>query len=190
MASFAGALMVARTDPGPGRRLAGGGKLAHVIAEFSEDLFRAASRHTGNRVEAVERGRHRLRGLGDPTIEIANLVFEKLQMCEQVPEQERVVCGDASDEYLLQCRAFLPQPALRQSGQRHRIALAGNEGLEHRPPRGAEHVGGDVSKLDVGGLEHLLYAIGLSTMCLDQLASGAREFTQFTLRSGRDKAAT
>ena len=99
------------------------------------------------------------------------------------------MCGEASDEYLLQCRPFLPQLALRQSGQHHRIALAGNEALEHRPPRGAEHVGGDVSQLDVGGLEHLLYAIGLSTMCRDQLASGARELTQFTLRSGLDKAA-
>src|SRR5712691_6568461 len=101
----------------------------------------------------------------------SNLLFEKLKVVEQTPQQERVMIGEASDEYLRKCSAFVAQPALRQVRQGHRVAFARHERLEHGASRCAEHIRRDVAQLDVGGLKDLLYAIGRLAMDLDQLTT-------------------
>ena len=116
-------------------------KLLDVVGELSDDLFRAAPGDAGNRVDTVERGRHRLCRRGDSTIEVANLGFEKLEMGEQTAQQERVVLREASDEHLFQRLAFIFEAPQCQPGQSGWLTLPGDEGLEHRPAGRSEHLG-------------------------------------------------
>ena len=115
--------MIAGTNSSPGCGIAGSGKLPHVVAEFGDDLLRTASTDTGNRVEVLKRGCQRRRGVSDPTIKISNLLFEKLEVSEQTAEEERVMIGEASDEHLRQCGAFVAQPPLCQLRQRRRTCF-------------------------------------------------------------------
>jgi hypothetical protein len=72
--------VIAGTDPGLGRGIASGRKLPHVVTELGEDLVRASARNTGNRIQVLERSGHQLSGVRDPTIELTNLLFDKLEV--------------------------------------------------------------------------------------------------------------
>src|SRR5262249_38651428 len=53
--ALAGTLVVARAETRPGSRMAGGGKAAHVTAEFGDDRLGGAAGHPRDGVEARDR---------------------------------------------------------------------------------------------------------------------------------------
>jgi hypothetical protein len=73
-------------------------------------------------------------------------------------------------------RAFVLQSTSGEGCQSVRVALTGEEGAEHGPSRDTEYVRGDVTQLDVGGLQNFLDAIGLRTVAVDQLTTRPGEF--------------
>ena len=83
-------------------------------------------------------------------------------MREDVADDQRVMGGEAPGERLLERGDLFAQLALGQLGQHLGIAGAGDQGLEHRPPRGAEHVGGHERQLHARVFEHLVQTVGLA----------------------------
>ena len=74
----------------------------------------------------------------------------------------------AAPQRLTQLGKLGTQPATGQLGQHLGVALASDQGSQHRPTRGAQHVGGDRVELDAGVLQGLLDALALGGMGLDQ----------------------
>jgi hypothetical protein len=91
-----------------------------------------------------------------------DLLVEEVQVGEDRPDQERVVCIKATLERFAQRCDLRAHPALGQIGQDLGVSRARNERVEHRPPRDAEDVGGDAVELDPGVLERFMQAIGLA----------------------------
>jgi hypothetical protein len=72
------------------------------------------------------------------------------------------------------------QPALGQLGQHLGIALAGDEGLDHGPPRGGQDFGGHRGQLDPGVLEQLLQPLQLRAAHVDLGLAVAGQLPQLT----------
>ncbi len=53
------------------------------------------------------------------------------------------------------------QPPLGQLGEHPGVALASDQGRQHRPTRGAQHISGDRVELDAGVLQRLLDVLAL-----------------------------
>jgi hypothetical protein len=104
------------------------------------------------------------------------------------PDQERVVFAEPPAQGLPQRGEPAPQPALGQLGQHLGVALAGDQGGEHRPPGHAQHVGGDRVQLDPGVLEGLLDALALAGVGLDEPLAVAGQVPQFADRRRRHEA--
>jgi len=80
------------------------------------------------------------------------------------------------------------QPPLGQLGQHPGIALAIEQGGEHRPTRHAQHVSGDRVQLDAGVLQGLLDPLALGGMGLDQPLAIAGQIPQLPDRGRGHKA--
>jgi hypothetical protein len=90
---------------------------------------------TGHR----ERGDH----LVHAGIQAGDRGLQVLQVVKRQPDQQGVVVAEAAAQRLTQLGKLLAQLALGQLRQRLGVALAGDQGLEDRPARHAQHVGGD-----------------------------------------------
>ena len=87
------------------------------------------------------------------------------------------------------CGDLVAQPALGQLGEHLGVALAGDQGGEHRPTRHAQHVGGDRVQLDAGILQGLLDPLALRGMGLDQPLAVAGQVPQLPDRGRGHEAA-
>jgi hypothetical protein len=90
---------------------------------------------TGHR----ERGDH----LVDAAVQGGDGAFQVLQVVKRQPDQQRVVVAEAAAQRLAQLGELLGQLALGQLRQDLGVAFAGDQGLEDRPARDTQHVGGD-----------------------------------------------
>src|SRR5436305_880964 len=168
-AAFAAGDVVARADPGPGGQVGSGRKAGHVGADLGEDALGGPLADRGDGVEPVT-------GLGERDAGLAGVLGEQivdalvqprdraLQVGEVVqaePDQQGVVVTEAAAQCLAQLGELLAQQALGQLGEDVGVALAGDQGGQHRPAGDAEHLGGDRAQLDPGVLEGLLNALGL-----------------------------
>jgi hypothetical protein len=96
---------------------------------------RVAEPVTGHR----ERGDH----LVDAAIQGGDGAFQMLQVGKGQPDQQRMVLAEAAPQRLAQLGELLAQLALGQLRQDLPVAFAGDQGLQHRPARDAQDVGGD-----------------------------------------------
>jgi hypothetical protein len=69
-------------------------------------------------------------------------------------------------------------PLVRQGGQRGRIGLAGDQGLDDGAPAHPRDVGQHRGELDVGVLQRLLQPLDVAGALADQLLAGAQQDTQ------------
>jgi hypothetical protein len=69
------------------------------------------------------------------------------------PDQQGVVVAEAAAQRLTQLGKLLAQLALGQLRQRLGVALAGDQGRQHRPARHTQHVSGDRVQLDASVLQ-------------------------------------
>jgi hypothetical protein len=97
----------------------------------------AAARATGWWVGGGDRG-DRLLDLGS---ELVDLAGKRVDLVQQHPGEEGVVVGELAGEGLHQRGALDAQPPAGQFGQHLRVALPGDQRLQHGPARDAEPVG-------------------------------------------------
>ena len=77
---------------------------------------------------------------------------------------------------------------MRERGEPLRIALACHQRIEHRAPAPAQHVGEHGVELDVGILQRLVDALGVTGLLAHQLLAGAQESAQVLRRAVRHEA--
>ena len=70
-----------------------------------------------------------------------------------------MVGAEVPGERFLQVADLGAHPSLRQLREHLRVALPGDERLQHLPTRHPEHVGGDDRQFDLGVLQQLLRAL-------------------------------
>jgi hypothetical protein len=154
-------LLIPGVMPAQEARCPGLGK-RHVGADLGEDAFSGAPAHAGDRGESVTGSGEREAGLAgvlgdqglDALVEAGDRRVEVIGVLQAEPDEQgvvsRVVGAEATAQRLAQRRDLLAQRAAGQLGQHLGVAFAGDEGLEHGPAGGAEHVGGDRVQLDSG----------------------------------------
>lgn len=163
--------------------MGGAREAGHIVAEFGQNLLRAAAGHAGDGVKPLKRRRERP-GFGlDPAVEELELLLEELAL-----EHETVVLGEPAGQRLSQLGLLLPQLPSGQVGELLRVANPRHQRLQHRTPGGAEHVRGHVPQLDVGRLQHLLDSVGLAGVFLDELSPVTGQFPELSERGRRDEA--
>jgi hypothetical protein len=77
---------------------------------------------------------------------------------------------------------------MRQGCKPDRICLAGHQGVEDRPAALSEHVGEFCIDLEVGVLQHLVNALGMTAPFTHQLLARAQKVAQFLRLTVRDEA--
>ncbi len=110
-------------------------------------------------------------------------------MGEDGADDQSVVSLEAALQGLAQGGQLGAQPALGKLGQHLRVAGTADQGVQHRPPRGAEDVAGDAVELDARVLEGLVQAVGLAGALGDLRLAVAGQLAQRALRFGRHEAA-
>jgi hypothetical protein len=125
----------------------------------------------------------------DRVTERGDLGVEEIDVTQDPADQQRVLGAEANTlERLDQRRGLGLQPALRQGGQRLRVALAGDQRVEHQPARDAEDVGGDAVELDPGVLQALVQPVDLLRALADQRPPPAGQLPQLPHRLGWHQA--
>src|SRR5262245_17274752 len=112
--AFAGTLVIAGAEAGPGRRMAGSWETRHVAPEFGDDRLRGAAGDAGDGVEPRDR-----LGVGggarrDAAIAGRDRRVEELDVAQELVEHEAVMSSDAPGERLGKDRALAPQAPLGQ----------------------------------------------------------------------------
>jgi hypothetical protein len=129
----------------------GGRKGDHVGADLGGHGLRCQPADPGGRHQQgdrrLKRGRRgRLQALRERLdVRAAHVVLREHEL-----EHYAMMRGHPPCERHPPLRQLLAPPAAGLLGQRRRRLLAGDELLEHRPPRHPQHVTGDRGQLDIG----------------------------------------
>ncbi len=113
---------------------------------------------------------------------------ELIDVLQVQPQHQRVLVEAPSNA---KCRSpIFGRIRVFVSSASNRIALVGDQRLEHRPGRLAEHVRDDRVQLDPGVLQQPLDALGLPGTFLDEFLAVSGQVPQLLDRPGWDEAAT
>ena len=112
--------------------------------------------------------------LGDAGRQHVHLGCEGVHLVEEHPGELGVVGVEAPGQGLNQLGVLGLHTAPRQLGEHLWVALAGDEGFYHVPPRAAQDVARYAGELDQGVLEQLLQALGVAGALGDEVVAEAR----------------
>ena len=165
-----------------------GREAAHVRADLGEQHLGGAPVDAGDRVQQLELTGERAGQLLDPLRQGRDRLVEEVDLGEHLPDQQRVVAGEAALERFAQRGDLLAQRALGQLGEHLGVVGAGDQRVEHPPGGHAEHLGGDRGELDPGVLQGLLDPLHLAGALLDLGLAVADQVAQLAQRPGRHEA--
>ena len=165
-----------------------GGETAHVGADLGQQHLGGALVDAGDRVEQLELTGERAGQLLDPLRQRLDGLIEEVDLREHLPDEQRVVAGEATLERFSERGDLRAQRALGELGEHVWVVGAGDQRVEHPPCGHAEHLGGDRGQLDPGVLEGFLDPLYLACALLDLGFAVADQVTQFAQRPGRHEA--
>jgi hypothetical protein len=122
-------------------------------------------------------------------VELGDRPLQLLKVRQGEADEQRVVGTKPPSQRLAELGKLGPQPPLGQLGQHLGVALPGDQRLQHRPTRGAQHISGDRFELDASILQGLLDALALRGMGLDQPLAIASQVPQLADGWRRHEAA-
>ena len=107
----------------------GGGKGAHVGADFGDQRLRDVVADAGNVLQSLDGvAKGRQRGL-QPRVEFAHRGFDLLDRLEMLADQEAMMIAQASLQRRGEVLARAGEPGVAEFGQTSRIALARHDRL-------------------------------------------------------------
>src|SRR5881397_1447307 len=169
-APFAGAFMVTGTAARPRGKVLVGWESTHVGPGLRQQRPSPTRADSCDGIELLYRGTKRGGRYRPQTLAYTgDLLFEKVVLPEQLPQQKAVMLGQLSFQSALQLGNLLAQFALGQLRQRRDILLPGNQPLNHLASRHPQHITGYRAQFDVGGLQYLLDAVVDRVSLLPQL---------------------
>jgi len=112
-----------------------GREAAHVRADLGQQHLGRALIDTGDRVEQLDLTGERARELLDAFGECRDRLVQEVDLGEHLPDEQRVVAGEAAFERLTQRGDLLAQRALGQLGEQLWVVGAGDHRVEHQPAR-------------------------------------------------------
>ena len=186
----AGGLVAAGAGPGPGREVAGGGEAGHVGAGLGDgDVGDSGADpgQGGDQVPDYTKGFDHHLDPGGEVVDGAGVLVDQVQV---QPGQEGVVLTEPSGQRLGQFGDLAAQPPLGQLRQRGRVALPGDQRLEHGPAGDAADVGGHRRQLDPRVLQQLLQPLDLTGAFPRDGGPGPGQVPELTDRLGWHKRAT
>jgi hypothetical protein len=149
--------------------MCGGQEAAHVEAAFGDDDLSCAPAHARDGLEAGQRLRER----GDHPVhlgvELGDRLVQNVYPIEVHPCQEAVVLVEAPDESSPKLGDLRAHAGEGHLCEHNRVTFSGDERFDHVARRLAGDVGHDRVELHTGVLEHLLPALDLAGVLLDEL---------------------
>src|SRR5579859_3822534 len=180
-ASLSPRLVVAGAKLRPGGERLVIGPMAHVGADLGQDRLGGDRTDSGDR---LQRRHGRLKRAHSGLYLGADLLdpgLQEVDVPEQALDHRALVLVDRPFQGQPQRGPLLLQLALGQLGHLVTVGDPGSEGLEHVPPTLAHDVGGNVPKLDVPPLQHLLQSAHLVGSHLHQAPPIADRLLQLAL---------
>jgi len=111
----------------------GGWEHAHVDADLGDQDLGGALLDARDRHQQVTVRRERAELLLDLGREPVDRLVEEVDVREDLPDDQRVLVGEAADQRLAQRRDLLAQLATCELCEHVRIGRAGHQRVEHRP---------------------------------------------------------
>jgi hypothetical protein len=171
--AFAGTLVIAGAEAGPGRRMAGSWETRHVAPEFGDDRLDGAAGHPRDGVEARDRvgfgggarrdaagDRHEvlhgsaMRGEGGPDrgVQLGDRRLQRRDHPQVCAQQDAMMRPDVAGQRRAQRGPLRAQPRVSQRDQALGIGFARRQGRDDRAPTDAEQRAEHRGELHVGTL--------------------------------------
>jgi transposase len=188
-AALAGALVVARTQAGPGQQVARRGKAAHVDADLGDQRVGGDGTDARNLRQSLGGFMKGLERFANTLVHLLDLCFEHLDRAQVGAEQEPVMLLHAPCEPTDQHRALGLQALLGQIREPLGVGLSLGERSQDGAPADTEKVGDQARDLEVGVFEHLLDAQRVLGHLAHELLARARQVAHLLNGLRRNEAA-
>ena len=156
-------------------------------AGLRDQLLRAGLPDAGDLIELGHLSRERGDRLIDPPGQILDLGGERVGPVEHHLQQVAVVVTEMPGERLLQDALLAAHGPAGQLGQHVRVALPGDQRVQHVPAGLAEDVADHARQLDLGVFQQLFGALLFPGPLLDQGPPVAAQVPQLPLPRRRDE---
>jgi hypothetical protein len=153
----------------------GGGKARHVDADLGDDALGAAVLDAGHRAQQLNRRRERADLLLDHVGALFDLLVQEVDVAQDRADPQPVMGVDMPLQGLAQRGDLLAHLPAGQLGEHRRVALAGDQRVEHVAPGLAQDVRRDGVELDAGVFERLVQPVDLARLC-SRLTSRTRSW--------------
>jgi hypothetical protein len=137
--------------------------------------------HAGDLIQLLHLIGKRGEQLLDPAGQLIGLGAERVDAVQHHPQQVAVVGAEVPGDRLLQDAQLGAHPALRQLREHLRVALPGDQRLQHLATRHPEHVADHCRQFDLGVFQQLLHTLLLPSPLMDKGAPVAGEVPQLWL---------
>jgi len=174
-AALAGALVVARAQPGPGDQVACGGEPAHVGADLGDDDLGGQVTDAGDGAQQLDRLAERVQAAVHLRVDLGQGGVERVDLAQVQPQQEPVPVGDAPGQRRLDPLGRRLDAFLHQGKQPFGVGLLLDQRLDDRPPAFAHDVGQHRAELDVGVFQRLLQPLHVAGLLAHQLLARAQQ---------------
>jgi hypothetical protein len=139
-----------------------GGEDAHVGPGLGDDDVGDALADAGDADQQVPGQAEGCQDCFDPAAELLNGPGVPVDDVQVQSGQERMMGVESAVEGFGQGRDLRPKAVNGKIGQHHRVALALNEGRQHRPGGDTRQIRGNGGQLDPGVFQELLQALDLT----------------------------
>ena len=136
--------------------MAGAGEDAHVRTDLGDDRRGRRLLDAGHTHQPLDGGAKGRNLSLDALVEIGNVALDLLDLTQVPAEQIAVVLADAAAQRLDQRPARALEPRAAELGNLARVALAGNDRLQHATAARPHRIGQHRGQLDVGVLQDLV----------------------------------
>jgi hypothetical protein len=138
--AFASALMIARTQPGPGGQILCGREAGEIDADLGDQRLGHGATDAGDGVQSRDCLLVGAHAFGNLPAHLGDARIEEVDVGELLGNQETLVRPEVSDQGLLQLGELLAQPTVRELRELGSIGLSGNQRGQHRAPRFAQDI--------------------------------------------------
>jgi hypothetical protein len=120
--------------------VAGSREAGHVDADLGDEVLRGGRGDAGNLIQLGHLARERGDRLVDPAGQLLDLGAERIDPVQHHPQQVAVMVAEVPGQRLPQNAGLAAHGAAGQLRKRGRVALPGDQRLQHRPAGDTEDV--------------------------------------------------
>lgn len=153
-----------------------GGKAAHINSDLPEDFLGGPPAYAGDLIYPFQGFGKRAHPVLDLLVQPGDLLGEKVNVPDEGGQHQALVGAHYASWGFHQLMVLVLQAAAGKVGQLLWVSLPLGQGFEDFFARFPMPIGGHVAQLDACSFQHLLDAVYLSGLFLDEASAVAQKF--------------